>query len=188
MSFYIIKQDTLIDGSRSLDGVPEVIQPLEWMKGKPMADPSPGKKLVFELSQESGNYNGDIIDGILTLYSDEIKVALENFGIDNVEFYAVGLHDQNTNTFEGGYWIANIVGLLSCIDMEKSRTKPWVSGIGFDFLSMVIDASKTNDLKIFRLKEDPTKVIIREDLKKHLETVGAIVGVKFIKTEDYSDW
>lgn len=188
MSFYIMRQDTLIDGARSLDGVPDEIEALDWIQGKHMPDPAPGKKLVFELSLESGDYRGDIIDGFLTLYSDELKEALASFGVDNIVYYAVGLHDQNTDTFEGGYWLANIIGLFDCVDMDKSQTKPWVSGIGYDFLSMVIDESKTNGAKIFRLKDDPTKVIIHEDLKLHLEASGAVVGVKLIKTENYSDW
>jgi hypothetical protein len=34
MSFYVIKQDTLIEGSVALDGLPESIDPSEWLLGK----------------------------------------------------------------------------------------------------------------------------------------------------------
>jgi hypothetical protein len=53
---------------------------------------------------------------------------------------------------------------------------------------MVIDKSKVNNLAIFRLKDDPTKVIINEDLKQYLETKKMTSGIKFIATGDYSDW
>lgn len=72
--------------------------------------------------------------------------------------------------------------------MQQSKIKPWVTGIGFDFLSMVIDEEKTNGAKIFRLKEDPTKVIINQELKDYFDETDMLVGVELIKTEDYSDW
>lgn len=188
MSFYIMRQDTLIEGSRSLDGLPDHMDSSEWMQGKHMPDPAPGKKQIFELSLASGDYIGDIVDGFITLYSTDLKDSLESLGVDNIQYYACGLHDQNEDSLEGGFWIANIIGLFDCVDMQKSKTQPWVTGIGFDFLSMVINETKTNGAKIFRLKSDPTKVIINQELKNFFDETDMLVGVEFIKTEDYSDW
>ena len=53
---------------------------------------------------------------------------------------------------------------------------------------MVLDESNTQGLKIFRLKEDPTKVIISEDLKQYFDNVDMLVGDGLINTEEYSDW
>lgn len=186
MAYYIMSQDTLIEGSRSIDGIPENINVEEWMQGKTV--PHPGENIVIDLSLESGEYRGDIMDGFLTFYSDELKEALESQGATNVEYYPIRLRDQETNTTEGGYWLVNIIGLLDCIDMQKSKIKPWITGIGFDFLSMVIDENKANGAKIFRLKEDPTKVIINQELKDYFDETDLLVGVELIKTEDYSDW
>jgi hypothetical protein len=188
MSFYIMRQDTSIDGSCSLDGVPDGIESLDWMQGKTMADPAVNQKLALELSLESGDYRGHIIDGFLTLYHDALKEALEQQGVDNIAYYPVTLRDQNTNEVEGGYWRVNILGLLDCVDMAKSKVKWWPSGMGFNFLSMVIDEQKTHGAKLFRLKDDPTKVIINEELKAFFDKTDMLVGVKLIKTEDYSDF
>lgn len=57
-----MRQDTMIDGSRSLDGVPDDMDPLEWMQGKYM--PPPKEDLVLNLSLESGDYRGDILGGV----------------------------------------------------------------------------------------------------------------------------
>lgn len=54
--------------------------------------------------------------------------------------------------------------------MDKSDIKYWSSGRGFDFESMVIDDKKVQGFQIFRLKGDPTKVIISEDLKQFIES------------------
>jgi hypothetical protein len=113
---------------------------------------------------------------------------LEQQGVDNIAYYPVTLRDQNTNEVEGGYWLVNILGLLDCVDMAKSKVKWWPSGMGFNFLSMVIDEQKTHGAKLFRLKDDPTKVIINEELKAFFDKTDMLVGVKLIKTEDYSDF
>lgn len=181
-----MRQDTMIDGSRSLDGVPDDMDPLEWMQGKYM--PPPKEDLVLNLSLESGDYRGDILGSFLTLYSDELKDALESQGIDNVLYFPVRLMDQKTEKTEGGYWLVNIIGLYDCVDMEKSKVKYWPSGVNFHFESMVIDENKTNGAKIFRLKDKPTAVVINEDLKKFFDETDVLVGVELIKAEDYSDW
>ena len=181
-----MKQDTLIEGSAALDGLPDDMDALDWMQGKIM--PAPEKELVLDLSLESGDYRGHIIDGFATLYHEDLKDALDSLGVDNILYYPLKLRDPNDNSTESGYFLANIIGLLDCIDMDKSKTKPWVTGIGFDFLSMVIDESKTKGAKIFRLKDDPTKVIINQELKDYFDKTDMLVGVELIKTEDYSDW
>ncbi len=83
---------------------------------------------------------------------------------------------------------AAVLALLDCVDMNKSKVNWWPSRMGFDFVSMVIDENKTQGLSIFRLKDDPTKVLINEELKRHLQENKVLVGTKLIKPEDYSDW
>lgn len=161
---------------------------LEWMQGKRMFDPAPGAELVLELALESGGYRGHLIDGMATLFHEDLKDALDSQGIDNVIYYPVRLRDPNDGTTEGGYFLANIIDLLDCVDMQRSKVKPWVTGIGFDFLSMVIDESKTNGAKIFRLKSDPAKILINEELKRYFDETDMLVGVDLIRSEDYSDW
>ena len=62
----------------------------------------PGPDLVLDLSQASGEYRGDIIDGFAPLYSDELKEALEQMNVDNVDYFSVKLRDPNDNALEGG--------------------------------------------------------------------------------------
>lgn len=55
-------------------------------------------------------------------------------------------------------------------------------------MSMVIDESKTDGLKIFRLKVDPAKIIIHEELKQRVDKTDLLVGVTLLQTKDYADW
>ncbi len=191
MAFYIMKQDTLIEGSLALDGTPDFIDPSDWIAGKIM--PAPPDDLTLSLSLQSGDYTGSIINSFLPLFHFTLKERLEQFGIDNIQFFPVNLIDQNKLISDDGivdaYYIANIIGRLDCVDMQKSKVRPWPSGRAFDLLSIVIDETKTNGQKIFRIKDDPSLIIINEELKHYLvDQLDELVGVDVINTENYSRW
>jgi hypothetical protein len=190
MSFYIFRQNTLTkEEPMAIDGVPDTIDPLDWLKGKIITSPTTDESsLILDLSLESGDFRSAIIDGFLTLYHFRLCEVLTDFGVDNIQYFPVTLRDQDGVVVTENYRLVNIVGLLDCIDMDKSKVKHWKSGMGFDFLSMVIDEKKVQGFPIFRLKDDPTKVVINETLKQHIEKNKMTAGVKLIKTEDYSDW
>lgn len=57
----------------------------------------------------------------------------------------------------------------------------------FEILSLVIDETKTNGAKIFRLYNDPTLVIINQELKDYFDETDRLVGVDLIQTEMYSE-
>ena len=92
MKFYILDQDAEIEGSAAVDGLPDFMDPIDWMRGKIM--PAPPKDLILNLSEASGDYRGDIIDGLITLYHDALKNALTAFGIDNIQYFPVKLRNQ----------------------------------------------------------------------------------------------
>ncbi len=134
-----------------------------------------------------------MINSFLPLFHTSLKSALEKFGVDNIQYCAVNLLDQNglvdNAKLAGVYYIANIVGRLDCVDLQKSKIQPWPSGRSYDLLSIVIEASKTDGHKIFRIKDDPTLIIINEELKQYLvDELNLLVGVDVVKTEDYSRW
>ncbi len=186
MSYYILKQDTTIEGSIALDGVPDFIEPSEWIQGKLM-DPIP-EGLVLDLSLESGDYFGDIIQSFLTLFHRSFREGLSALAIDNIQYFPVILRDQETGETASAYSIANIIGLLDCMDKSASKITMWGSGMGFDIESLVIDPDKTNGAKIFRLVDKPTLIIVNEEVKDYLEENDLLAGVDVINTVDYSDW
>ena len=173
--FYILDQNAEIEGSAAVNDLPESIDPLDWIRGKIM--PAPPKDLVLNLSEASGDGRGDIIDGLITLYSDKLKKVLTDFGIDNIQYFPVKLRDPKDGTLERGYWIANIIGLIECVDKENSTLIPLPSGIGNDLGPFQIMASKTKGVPLFRLAEAPTLVIVTEKLVDHL-IASEICGVR----------
>jgi hypothetical protein len=187
MGFYVMRQDTSIEGSAAVVGLPDSMDALEWMQGQGAAL-APGTQLTLELAPGSGDYRGHLLEGIATLFHEDLKDALDGQGVDNVIYSPVRLRDPNDGTTEGGYFLARITSLLDCVDTQRSKVRPWVTGIGFDFLSMAIDASRTGGARIFRLKDDPARIIINEELKRYFDETDMLVGVDLIETGKYSDW
>lgn len=186
MAFYVLKQDATIEGSIALDGVPDTIEPSEWIQGKLM-DPLP-EGLTLDMSLESGDYFGSIIESFLTLFHRSLREALAELNVDNIQYFPVVLRNQETGRTASAYSVANIIGLLDCMDKGASKIAMWSSGMGFDIESLVIDADKTHGAKIFRIADKPTLIIVNEEVKNYLEENDLLVGVDVIKTEDYSDW
>jgi hypothetical protein len=182
MAYYLLKQNRLVKGARAIRDLPEDMDGVDWIQGKVMPPPPTPLRLV--LSENSGGFRGDIIQSLVTLFSEKLKGALDSFGVDNVEFFPVELEDPATQTTENGYHLANIIGLVSCVDMAKSDVRELPSGTGVRLKAFVIDERRAPDQAIFRLDEKPTLIVINERLKTHLETAG-LKGLKMIPTTEY---
>ena len=182
--FYILDQDAEIEGSAAIDDLPESMDPIDGIGGKILS--APPKDLILNLSEASGDYRGSIIDGLITLYHDTLKKTLTEFGIDNIQYFPVKLRNppgsKRPMPVESNYWIANIIGLIECVDRENSTLIPLPSGIGEDLGPFQILESKTKGAPLFRLAESPTLVIVTEKLARHLIASG-IRGVRFRNTK-----
>ena len=104
MSFYILRQDTLIQGSALIGGVPESMDVLEWLQGKSNYNPATSPELILDLAYESGDYRGHIVGGLATTFHFDLKAALDSQGVSNVRYYPVRLRDRNNGSTEGAYF------------------------------------------------------------------------------------
>lgn len=189
MAYYTMRQDTSIAGSASVDGLPDILDPEDWISGQFQTDPAQGKVLTLDLSLESGDYRGHLIDGFLPLFHEDLKDALTGLGVGNIQYYPVRLRDQNSNSTEGGYWLANVLGIIDCIDMIKSKFEIWPSGKGYWFQSIVIDHEKARGAKVFRVLNKQPLLIVSEEIKRRLvDETDMLVGVKVAPTEEYADF
>jgi hypothetical protein len=147
--------------------------------------PPPPEDLVLTMRPGSGEYRGDIIGGVVTLYSEELIEALTEFGVDNIQYFAVDLKDPVSGELEGGYFLVNIIGLLACVDSDIGEQAPLDRPTSLE--NFTIDESKTTKLPMFRLKESPRLIVIDDKLHDFL-VKQKIVGVRMRRTEDYTVW
>ncbi|MFT3701396.1 MAG: hypothetical protein QM802_03460 [Agriterribacter sp.] len=161
----------------------------------------------------------DIPGPVLSLETKELFTELS---IDNIEYYQLKLLDAFPNgnkeplekPFEyNNYFIANVVGLVDCVDHEKSileyfyppelrnppedmppmeddENNPFAgeNPNDIDFVTkLVLDESKIDpDLKIFRLYDKPSLLIFHESIVEKLRKEEA-TGFVFVSVEDYTE-
>lgn len=88
-------------------------------------------------------------------------------GADNIDAYPADIRDPETGQAIPGYEFLNIVGMVSCADMERSDSASL--GPGIDVVNtIVLDGSRIPDLHIFRLAEDPIQIVVSDQVHDYL--------------------
>ncbi len=123
--------------------------------------------------------DAEFIDGeMATLYMDPAVIATKAFykdltdlGIDNIEVQPVIIQDHVNNRQIHDYVLLNIIGRVSCADMDASE----YSELGDDMNiidKLVINPAKTHGLLFFVVHEDTDCIIVHEKIYKALAAKG----------------
>jgi len=119
MAYFVLDQDLDDLENAAIGGVPENIDPTDWILGTWMPPlPTP---LSVTVHERSGELRGDIMGGLVSLYSTKLKEALENFGVDSIQYFPVSLRDPESRKTEAGYFLVNIVGRIACLNRDQSH-------------------------------------------------------------------
>ncbi|HBI23683.1 MAG TPA: hypothetical protein DDX84_05685 [Nitrospiraceae bacterium] len=156
------------------DGMP--IKKYEFFKGISLKNRFPeNPEYHFSLDEPGGRKLVDLHSnrmGILII-SKKFKEIISNE--TNLEFLPIKLINHRKKVASVDYTIANIVGLLDCMDSAQSigRQDPFFPDRFSRINKLVIDEKKVPDgINIFRLKQSPSTVIIKRVLKEKIEAVG----------------
>jgi len=181
--YFIMEQETQRTDIPVIAKVPKDLDALEFLKGseKDIAD----TPVTIEIKTMKGVVFTDAYTYLLPLFSDRLKNLLDQLGADNIQYYEVNMIDQKTEEKAGmQYWLANIIGLIDCIDKKKSIGEYDDDLEEYDWESIVIDPKKTDGTKIFRLDDEQMLIIIDETIKSAIESSN-LEGVRFRNTREY---
>lgn len=109
-------------------------------------------------------YSGD------SLMSKRLIAALEKAGVDNLQQFETELVDEKSGAVNNDYSVVNIIGLVSCANIEESKTSEL--GSSYYFHDLVIDPKKIGDLLMFRLKESMINVLVEEKVAQAIKAGG----------------
>lgn len=136
-------------------------------EGEPFVGP-----LICELDDDHPNgrlptfYMSPAIIGTKKFHKDLLEI-----GIDNIEVHPVVIRDEVNDRNIKKYVLLNIIGTVSCADMNRSKHE--TLGEGMDIIDkLVIDASKVPDLDLFLIQEDTDCIVISEKVYNHLQGKG----------------
>ncbi len=163
--------------------LPDEIDLIETIMGKkPQFDYLP-IEMEAEIDEGESVVYTDIINPGVPLFSPKMKSALDECGVNNIEYYPVHIIDDNTKEVLAEYFLAIVTDIIPCIDLETSVFKD--DALGKAFISkFFIDEKKTKGLNLFRLHNIPGLILINEELKEKLSKIK-FVGISFKHTDLY---
>jgi hypothetical protein len=104
----------------------------------------------------------DFADSVIPLMSSSLVDALRQSGVDNIQSFRAILRNPSTREEWRNYLAVNVIGLLSCADMGKSKFTA-IGGFGtglVEFENLVLDRNRTVGALLFRLGESPKTIVI----------------------------
>lgn len=182
MEYYIFDEISPNRDAPYLD-LPDEIDLIDSIMGKePDFDELP-IKIPAKINTDEKIIYTDIINPGVPLFSDKMKLALDEHGVTNINYYPVLIIDSVTKEVLAEYWLAIVIGIISCIDLDNSEFKE--SAVGRTVITQfTIDHSKTEGLKLFRFHNIPGLIIINEVLKDKLSSID-FKGISFRHTNEY---
>jgi hypothetical protein len=126
-------------------------------------------------------YNVDAL-----VMTKRLAQALRDAGVDNLDVYEAIIRHSKTGLVEREYVAANLVGIVSAVDMSQSNAVGSTSGnlLDVDFDGLRIDATKATGLLMFRLAENTSAVVIDERVKDYLLAHGFDM-LTFVPPEEF---
>jgi hypothetical protein len=100
------------------------------------------------------------------LMHSRLADALQSSGVDNLQTFPAVLSEDGKLAARQDYVVANIVGTVACASLDESDSIPFADRWFFN--DLVIDASKTHGLLMFRLAESLLDVLVHETVAKKL--------------------
>ncbi len=119
------------------------------------------------------------------LFSQRFVDILRGAGIRNLDIYDAEVIDRERGRTYTHYKAVNIIGRVSCADLEKSEYVPGHKPPLMEFEKLVIDESKTMGLPLFRLAEAVQFILVSEAVKQAIES-AKLLGVRVVSLEDPS--
>jgi hypothetical protein len=145
---------------------------VSWISGLPHKKKIP-VPIEVELNPEFGSELLDAYHEFIPVWSTRLIEALQKAGVDNLDLYDAIIRDPRSGLETSEYSAVNIIGCVDCSDMDQSEYDPRSERFAREFTKLVIDPEKTEGLKLFRLAERPTLVIINDDVKQVLDASDA---------------
>ena len=156
---------------------------LDFLKGYLMDPPnSPGSLIVTFECEKVDLPDFFEADGVPVANKKLVK-AFEDSGADNFQAFPIELHFTNGKV--SGYYLFNIVGRISCIDVEATKSRKFGPSI-IRIFDLKLNAELAHDHAMFRDKKYQMVIFISESIKSMIE-IQNITGCDMREADGWND-
>jgi hypothetical protein len=162
-----------------IDKIPDTDIP--WTMGMCVQN-TVNQPIQLALDKNSGSDMPDAFFIGIPLFSERLLNILYAKGVDNIQVYDAAVIDVRNGQIHKNYKAVNIVGLVSCANLDAST---YIEGSGpplmyFDHL--VINKESCTNLKIFRLGESASTIIVSKDIADAIMD-SKLTGIRLLEIE-----
>lgn len=118
------------------------------------------------------------------LFSQKLIDLLGRLGVDNIQYFNANVTYQ-CNPQELAYKAANILGVISALDMDTSEVVLSRKGSVIAIEKMVLDEARLQGHKMVRLFESVMHVIVHKTVKEAIEAEG-FTGFMFVSDDKFN--
>lgn len=186
--YWIMLAERTSDNDLEIYEQPATIDALRFNLGKKV----PGRFRDIVIKREQGN-PGEYTDCLLAfgipgfVFNSKVRTLLKSSGVENVDYYNAVVEDEVIASEISDYKIGNILGLVSCVDIDASDLRFYKSsGAIKSIRKLILDPEKMEkaDLKLFRLAEYPQLALAHDSIKRIFEEQD-VTGLSFIDPERF---
>lgn len=160
--------------------VAEIIQPLtdevSFLSGAIIHTALP-VPLMFETGYSMQEPPTAILSNRIPVLSDALIKALQEAGVSNLQCFPAEVNSSVDGTVWKNYQAVNVVGLIACADLEKSKYTIIMERCGegavplMGFKKLMVDPVRAGDQLFFRLAEEPSTIIVSGRVVEYLRSI-----------------
>ena len=186
--YWVMANERSDENELSIDGIPPMIEKNDWNfdSGEIIHIPLPVIEIPYTIEACERKTDNLIAHGCRgLLVHKKIRAALDNIETSNVDYYKTKLINRNNGNVDNEYYIANVIGLIDCIDHEKSKLVIDEDDGDIEFIDKMVlkDPGNEGYPDIFRISEFLPIIIVSDSVKMALKSFSGFI---FYKPEDYS--
>lgn len=192
-TYHVLDQDLWTEPGPALGEISPPVDLMELLRGRafppsaPPGAPPSERPLRIGLLPGSGVVMPDLLSYLLPLFSERLRNILDDHGVDNVEYRRADLIDAQGRLVTS-YWLANVLGLVRCVDLDRSDAAPYLGNTGsFELGGFTIDPGRADGASLFRLAEHSQLLIVDEPLCVAIASAD-LRGVRLRPTEAYDGY
>ncbi len=183
--YVILRNKKLSDFNYTIDAPTNLPRAVDFISGSLIEDELE-TPLVFTTDAPAGTTMLDFKRGTVTLMSKRFVELLSGAQIDNIQTFPAIIKSLSDGTVWDNYFAVNVLGLISCADLDKSTYTEIMPG-SYRFKKLAINANQAKGALLFRLQEDSPTLIMDASVGKYLasndpdRTLSGWAGEKIIQ-------
>lgn len=144
-------------------------------------------EFICERLKSGGMTDYAVTDMGCSIVSERLKSFLEESGIDNVQYFPATVIERDGERAKSGYYAANIIGLVDCIDRDASEMKARRDKNGeFNIITriskLVLKNLETDYGYMYRAYPFTRLILIDTAFKEKMESSG-LTGIRLVNPE-----